>query len=106
MGVKDFMASRDARLVKSRIVREVITAAGVDIEGAFEREAIDVNLGDGAISSIALTFACPWRDELAGLSEQDIVSIADIGQFRFVRAIPPGGDESGWVTLQLGELLE
>lgn len=104
MTVKSFMDPVDRRILGSRVVRDVLVVGTENIQGAFWSTAREIGFSEGAVETVALSFDCRHSALLDDLEEGDTVEVVDRGTYRFIRQTPEGGDESGLVTLVLGEV--
>lgn len=95
----------DARIFKSPIVRAMLTFGDIQIAGAFFLDPREVVLPGGNVMGVATSFECQYTDDIATLSEGDELAVDDYGNFRFLRELQPGGDESGKTIIELGEIL-
>lgn len=104
-GVRDLMARVDARIYKSKIVRALMLIGTESIEGAFFKDYRDYPLPDGGVAGLAISFECRYSASIGQLERNDLVSIDDYGEFRFLRELIPRGDESGKTIIELGSVL-
>jgi len=106
MTVRDFMASVDARIFKSKVVQDVLLIGSTRIEGAFFEQPRELSLPGADIQAVQLSFECRYESKIGNLENGDIVTIEGHGRYRFKREVLPGGDESGITVIELGELVE
>lgn len=104
MTAKDLMARVDARILRSRIADSTAVFAGREVTGAFSRKSREVPLPDGGVLSVAISFDCQYVEEIGLLLTDDIVPVDGV-DYRFLRELVPGGDESGLTIVELGEVL-
>lgn len=104
MTVRDFMADVDARIFKSPIVNDVLVIGSTRIDGAFWREARELQLVGGGVQAVQISFDCRYVALIGRLLPGDLVQVEGHARFRFLREIVPGGDESGKTIIELGEL--
>ena len=105
MTARDLMRRVDARIFNSRIIKDVLIIGSTRISGAFTRAARELVMPGGAVEGVAISFDCQYPSIVGQLEEGAIVTIEGHGRFRFLRELPPGGDHSGLVVLDLGEML-
>lgn len=83
-------------------VGEVALIDGKQVQGIFNRRYREVMVeAGGAVVGVALSFDCSYAGPVVTLREGDPISI-DGERFCFRRRIPEKGDETGRVTLELG----
>ena len=82
------------------IIGDVATIGTTEVKGKFFRRYREVALPDGQIAGLDLSFDCNVSATVLALQEDDEVEI-DGTAYRFCRHVPPGGDESGLVVLEL-----
>lgn len=92
---------------------EILRFGSNEAPGILNKSYREIEYPSGFVVGLAISFDCTWADWMATLTEGDEVSAhglneagseVDLGSFRFVRRIPPGGDESGLVILELGTI--
>lgn len=71
-----------------------------DVKGFLFRGHREIGAGEEILVGLELSFDCFYADA-ANLQEGDEI-LFGAQRYRFVRHIPEGGDESGWVTCELG----
>lgn len=98
MGLADEMP--DIRTEVFGLIGDVMSIGTSDVTGKFFRRYREVALPNGQIAGLDLSFDCNVSDEVLALVEDDEVEI-DGTTYRFCRHVPPGGDESGLVVLEL-----
>ena len=101
------MAQADAAIYAA--IGDVAVIAGESVPGVFTDRSEDVQIGEGAVVEIRqLTFGCRYSSLIAGLQAEDPLEImvdgTSRGLFRLLRRVPPEGDDSGHVVLELGTL--
>lgn len=94
-------------------IGEILRFGSLEAPGIFHKSYREIEYPSGYIVGLALSFDCTWADWMLTLVEGDTVSAhglneagaeVDLGEFRFIRRVPPYGDESGLVILELGSL--
>lgn len=70
------------------------------VRGKFFKRYREVMLADGSISGLDLSFDCNVTQDILLLEENEEIVIQSV-VYRFLRRVPPSGDESGLVTLEL-----
>lgn len=101
-GVRDFMRRIDARIYQSRIVKAIALIGTEPLAGAYFSEAREIEMPDGSLRGVQQSFECQYVPIIATLVRGDIIAIDDYGEFRFLREMQPGGDESGKTVIELG----
>lgn len=71
-----------------------------DVRGKFFKRYREVQLPDGNVAGLDLSFDCNVNADILALQENDEIVIQGT-TYRFLRRVPSGGDESGLVTLEL-----
>jgi hypothetical protein len=71
-----------------------------EVKGKFFRRYREIQLPDGSVSALDISFDCQVSDIVLALVEDDPITIKGT-QYKFRRHIPIGGDESGLITLEL-----
>jgi len=110
------MASLAGRMAEFRelgfgIHGEAAVISGTEVLGKFFNRYRELDYSNGTTVGLSISFDCQWQDFMADLEEGDTITIKYRGtdkadeSYRFLRRIPPGGDESGKVTLELGTVL-
>lgn len=78
----------------------------VPVKGVFTNRYREIELADTTIVGLQKSFDCQYSETIAGLVEGDDIEIlgngVSLGTHRFMRRLPPQGDESGKVILELG----
>lgn len=82
------------------ILGDRMVIGSTEVKGKFFRRYREIQMPDGSVSALDLSFDCNVSDEVLALEEDDVVTIQDT-EYRFRRHIPEGGDESGLVVLEL-----
>lgn len=82
------------------ILGEVALIGSTEIKGKFFKRYREIQMPDGSISALDLSFDCNVTAEVLALQEDDAVTINGT-EYRFRRHVPIGGDESELVTLEL-----
>jgi hypothetical protein len=95
---------RDIRREIFEDIGEVMVIGSSQIPGKFFRRSRELEFDDGSVATLALSFDCQHTPILEKLEEGVTVQIKGHGYFRFLRSLPPGGDESGLVHVELGTL--
>lgn len=94
----------DRRVFSSRINKAVASFGSTEnIAGTFFSQPREVLTVGGSFADVSLSFDCQYVPEIATLETGDDFVIEDIGTFRFLREVLPGGDESGLTIIELGE---
>lgn len=104
MGGRDVFARMDARIDNSRIGYMLLLGGSTRIPGHFFREPRLVESRAGNAQGVDLSFDCQYVAAIGALSSGDAVEIEDVGRFRFLNEVDPGGDDSGMTTIVLGSL--
>src|SRR5688572_19821500 len=96
-------------------IGEVLRFGSLEAPGIFRNAYREIEYPTGTVVGLAISFDCTWAAWMATLEpDVDEVSIVgldddeaevDLGTFRFIRRIPPEGDESGLVILELGTVV-
>lgn len=102
------MASLAGRMSEFRevifgILGETAVIAGQEVKGKFYRKYREIDYSNGTIVGLDISFDCQWQAFMASLNEGDALTVEG-SSYRFLRRIPPQGDESGRVTLELGSI--
>lgn len=96
--------SINARLFEA--MGETAHIDGVEHAGMFNRRHREMQLDDGTLVGIDLSFDCDYTDQVAELVEGDPVEIVESNgertRYCFRRRIPEKGDETKRVILELG----
>jgi len=71
-----------------------------EVKGKFFRRYREIQLPDGSVSALDISFDCQVSDIVLALKEDDTITIKGT-QYKFRRHVPTGGDESGLVALEL-----
>jgi hypothetical protein len=71
-----------------------------EIKGKFFRRYREIQLPDGSVSGLEISFDCQVSDTVLALEEGDTITIKET-QYKFRRHVPIGGDETGLCTLEL-----
>jgi hypothetical protein len=71
-----------------------------EVKGKFFLRYREIQMPDGSISALDISFDCQVSDIVLALVEDDTITIKST-QYKFRRHIPIGGDESGLCTLEL-----
>lgn len=91
-------------------IGEILRVGDVEIPGIFVKRPREIAISDdGSFVGVELSFDCQVSDAVGSLERGDEVSVIardeegdeDLGTYRFVRRLPPQGDESGLVVLEL-----
>ena len=77
---------------------------GTEVKGCFHRRYREVQLQDGSVAGLDLSFDCQVTAEVLALARGDYVVFED-ENYPFIRAYPEGGDESGLCILELGRAI-
>lgn len=93
----------DARLDASPISDDLILPSGDIIRGRFFLGHREIELRDGSIAALEISFSGPATSEVLRLVENELVRYRGVA-YRFVRRLPNRGDETGRVVLELGTL--
>lgn len=83
---------------------ETLVSGTNEIVGAFNKGHREIEMRDGSIAALDISFDCQIADWIAALGEGDPVTVEGTS-YRFVRRIPDGGDETGLVIIELGSVL-
>lgn len=82
---------------------EILLVGGVEVPGMFHRQPREIQLNNGSIVGLEISFDCQINATVKALAKNAVVSIKGKPEtYRFVRRVPPDGDESGLVILELG----
>lgn len=73
------------------------------VRGIFYKRYREIETTDGALVGLEISLDCKFENAVQGLARGDVVVI-DGQNYRFERFVPDGGDESGWVSLELGTI--
>jgi hypothetical protein len=103
MSSADLAKWLDGRVFGSRI-GDAMLIGSTRIEGAFFDVPRDLELPNGSIRALALSFDCHYDASIGRLSAGDLVQIEGRGRYRFMSEVIPGGDHSGKTTVELGTL--
>lgn len=82
------------------LIGDVATIGTSEVRGKFYRRYREIGLPDGTIMGLDLSFDCNVTADILALQEDDTITVEGV-EYRFQRRTPPGGDESGLVTLEL-----
>ena len=82
------------------LIGDLATIGTSEVRGKFFRKYREVQLPDGTISGLDLSFDCNVSVDILALTKDEEITV-DGTVYRFLRHVPPGGDESGLVTLEL-----
>lgn len=82
------------------LLGDLAIIGALNVRGKFNRRYREIQLQDGMIAGLDLSFDCNVSAEILAMAENDPVTIDGV-VYRFLRRVPPGGDESGLVTLEL-----
>jgi hypothetical protein len=94
-------------------IGEVLRFGSLEASGILHKAYREIEFPSGYVVGLAISFDCTWSDWMGSLTEGDEVSVygldasqteVALGSFRFIRRIPPDGDESSLVILELGSL--
>jgi hypothetical protein len=85
------------------ILGEIAVISGQEVKGRLHRKYREIELRDGNIVGLDLSFDCQYQVFMGSLSPGDALTVEG-GNYRFIRRIPPEGDESGLVILELGSV--
>ena len=98
----DQMAAIDAQIFAE--IGDTMLVGSVEVKGIFYRRYRELQLPDGGVAALDLSFDCQRNATVLGLQQGDEVEIkGDV--YRFERHVPVKADESGLVTLELGTKL-
>jgi hypothetical protein len=100
------MASLAGRMSEFRevifgILGETAVIADVEHKGRFFNRYRIIELRDGSIAALDISFDCQVTAQVLALTEGDNVTI-DATDYRFIKRLPDRGDESGKCTIELG----
>lgn len=84
-------------------IGETLAIGTNDHKGIFYNQHRVIELRDGSIAALDISFDCQITDAIKSLAENEQVTVEGHG-FRFIRRLPDQGDESGKVTLELGKV--
>ena len=101
------MKAIDAKIFAA--IGETLRVGSERIPGIFNNRYHEIQLPDDTIVGLNITFDCQYSPVIEQLVDGDTVEVlgdrdVSLGIFRFVRRIPPKGDESGKVILELGSV--
>ena len=82
------------------LIGDIAAIGTSDVRGKFYRRYREVALPDGTIAGLDLSFDCNISADIMALEENEQIVVYGV-TYRFQRRVPPGGDESGLVTLEL-----
>jgi hypothetical protein len=86
------------------LVGEDAIIGGTEVSGIFHRRYREIQLQDGSIAGLDLSFDCQVTDEVLALVRGDLV-VFEGENYPFIQPFPEGGDESGLIILELGRAL-
>lgn len=101
----DAMKAVNAQIFEA--IGEVMLVGSTEVQGIFNKKPREIQVDNGALVGLGLTFDCQYSDTVASLMEGDEVKIkmnnVDTPEtYFFMRRIPADGDETGRVIIELG----
>lgn len=85
-------------------IGETLSVGTNETNGMFYDRHREIELRDGSMSALDISFDCQIADWILALDEGDMVTVEG-NEYRFLRRLPDGGDESGLVIIELGTKL-
>lgn len=85
------------------VIGDTATIGTSTVKGVFSKQYREIEAGEAGLVGLNLSFDCQY-DNVSTLEVGDTVAIDNV-DYRFIRFIPDGGDETGKVTLELGRFL-
>jgi len=95
--------ANDMPVIRDRVwqlIGDLAIIGTSDVRGKFFRRYREILLQDGSIAGLDLSFDCNVSGDILALVENDEIILQGT-TYRFLRRVPPNGDESGLVTLEL-----
>jgi len=110
------MASLAGRMSEFRevifgISGEAAVMGSNEVLGKFFKRYREIAYPNGTVVGLDISFDCQWQSFMSALAEGDTITIKyrdtdkEDETYRFLRRIPPEGDQSGKVTLELGTVM-
>ena len=109
-----------AELFRERFDADIFSALGEvavfsshEIRGVFNRAYREIELPNGNVAGLDLSFDCQYvaaigelsvNDEIEIFAENELGARRSLGRYRFLRELIPGGDESGLTIIELGTI--
>jgi GrpB-like predicted nucleotidyltransferase (UPF0157 family) len=103
----DMMKTVDAKIYAA--IGELAHIGSTNVPGIFSKKYLEVQLENGTVAGLAISFSCQYDDVVAALTAGTNIDVLNqdgvvMGTYKFIRHVPPGGEESGRVHLELGTL--